>query len=299
MTFQINPNFNPPKRRPRHAGRETLQPHEAKSYAIGLLREHRVTPLADRVIDMLAVAGVLSESQIKSLIPLSYRSLLRYYKLHLLDRVPTHGIKLTSYGFSKSERLYTLGVAGLVIAEMRRESGLVPTSYLGYGVHRVIHDLLVNEVVIRLSCHAFVEQDIAVMWRSRYEATVHDDDDRPVLEPDALLDFDGRQVVLEYHNEDTARRASEKVRRYERVHRGGHWRDSWQTNEFPWVLVAFTHRAVATGYQEAVQEAASMGLRCRYLGKPWVSFQRGDDPALWQDFRTGKIVNVLTLKEGA
>ena len=296
MTFYFSSQPITAQRTPRRAKRIELHPSEAKQYAIGLLRDHRISALASHVLDILAVAGVLSESQISSLISISYRSLLRYYKLHLLDRIPTHGLSLSSYGFDASETLYTLGMAGVAIMEMRLE-GPVPKSYLAYGIHRVTHELLTNEVVIQLSKQALA-QGLAPTWHSKYEATVHDDERRPTLEPDALIELGGRQFVLEYHNEDTARRAAQKVQRYERVQRGGAWQRSWQTNEFPWVLVAFTHRAVATGYQEAVQDAASMGLRCRYLGKPWQSFQRGDDPALWQDFRTNKVVNVLTMKEG-
>ena len=291
MTFQINHADRKPIRPPRRAERIELVQHDAKQHTLGLLRDNRVSDLASRVIDALAVAGVLSEQQLDELLKVSYRSLLRYYKLHFLDRLPS-SFDLTAVGFRRRETFYTLGMVGLVIAEMRSMNGLVPISYLGYGLHRVMHDVLTNEVVIRLA-NAAVAQGATPLWRSKYEATVHNDDRRPILEPDALLEIGTRQLLLEYHNEDTSRRAVEKVQRYEKAYRDGHWRSSWQTDEFPLVLIAFTHRAVATGYQAAVKEAAQMGLRCRYVGKPWSSFQRGDDPALWQDFRTGEIVNVL------
>ncbi len=291
MSFSFAPtNTSHAPPRPK-AKRQAITAHEAKRRAMQLLREHRLSSLANKVMDALAVAGVLSDEQIKSLQPLSDRSLVRYYKRHLLDRLPLHTLELGRYGMSCAQ-VFTLGMVGVEIAELRH--GRVPTGYLGFGIHRITHDLLCNETMIQL-CRLAHGRHRFPVWRSRFEATVRDDAGRAVLEPDAMLQVEQPfgQWVLEYHNEDYSGRAAQKVERYEETYRTGHWQRSWRTETMPAVLVAFTHRAVATGYQEAVREQASFGLRCTYLGKPWSSIRKGDAPHVWQNFYTGEMVNIL------
>lgn len=294
MTYRFS-NKQRSSRPPRRVERLDIPPNEAEKYAIGLLRNNRLSPLESDTVDLLAVAGVLTDSQLNNLLSISPSSLLRYYKNHLIDRVPVNGLKLDRLGFPSKDRVYCLGMVGLAIAEIRAGGQPVPKGYIGYGVDRATHDILTNAVVILLSNYAR-GRGYAPLWRSRYESTVRDKDGRPKLEPDAMLAVGGRRFVIEYHNEDSGVRVGKKIRRYEQVARKGDYHDSWglaDDDKRPTVLVAFTHKAVATGYTNEVKEEASMGLRFRYLGKPWASFQRGDNPAIWQDFRTNEVVNIL------
>ena len=170
MTYQFFPDHKVVARHRRRPQRVALEPRDAARHAMGLLRDQKVSPLAYRLVDALAAAGVLDERRPKSLISVSPRSLLRYYKEHLIDRVPTHGLPLARYGFASSERLYTLGMVGIALAEMRTGEE-VPKGYLGFGLHRVMHDLLASEVVIRLAQRA-LEMGLIPGWKSRYAATV-------------------------------------------------------------------------------------------------------------------------------
>lgn len=299
MTFTISPStpFSPASnRKPK---RDSLTPHEAKLEAIRLLRDQSISPIANKVIDLLAVAGVLTDQQMNTLINVALRSRLRYYKQHILDRLPIHTLDLDALGLPCSY-VYALGAVGLEIAALRHD--LVPTGYIGYGVHRITHDLLCNQVAISV-LQAAAHHGWTPSWRSRYEATVHDDDGRPVLEPDAMLVLEAasgarRQFVVEYHNEDTSRRAATKIAKYERAFRDGNWQQEWGTDVMPLVLVSWTHNAVATGYKAAIEEAARLGLRCTYLGKPWSSVIQNSTPGMWKNFRTGEVVNVLEVASG-
>lgn len=282
----------PPLRR--KAKRHALTPHEAKLEAIRLLRDQSISPIANKVIDLLAVAGVLTDQQLDTFTNVHDRTCRRYYKQHLLDRLSIHALDLAALGLP-CRYVYALGAVGLEIAAFRYE--LIPTGYIGYGVTRITHDLLCNQVAINV-LQAALNHGWTAIWRSRYEATVHDDGGRPVLEPDAMVVLQapsgGRyHFVLEYHNEDTSRRAATKVAKYERVFRDGDWQRAWGTDVMPTVLISWTHNAVATGYKAAIEDAARRGLRCTYLGKPWSSVVQNSAPGLWKDFRTGEIVNLL------
>lgn len=278
------------KRPPRRVERLDIPPNEAEKHALGLLRNNRLSPLEGSVVDLLAVAGVLTDSQLNKLFSISPSSLLRYYKNHLIDRVPVHNLKISGLGFPSKDRVYCLGMVGLAIAEIRAGGRPVPKGYIGYGVDRATHDILTNEVVIRL-CNYARGRGYAPLWKSRYEATVRDNMGVPKIEPDAMLEIGRRKFVIEYHNEDSGSRARKKIDRYEYERGKGHCSESWGHDSLPTILVAFTHKAVATGYTNGIDKKAIVGFR--YLGKPWASFQRGDNPALWQDFKTGEVVNVL------
>jgi hypothetical protein len=279
--------------------RSDVSSNEAKHRAQLLLASGRLSPLLAKVVETLAVAGVLTSAQLHQVAGVSLRTLRRYHYQHVLDRLYVTPTTLSAAGLAPDPialRLYTLGAVGSALATLHQPARLLPSGYTGYGMHRITHEVLTNEVVIRLA-HAAVSLGYEPLWHSKYEATVHDDAGRPVLEPDARLVLrrgtERHHYVVEYHNEAYGSRAEQKVRKYEATYRDGHWQRAWNTSEMPTVLVVWAHKAVGTGYREAVEAARARGLRCTYLGKPWQAVISGERPLQWLNFNTGKLVELL------
>lgn len=297
MPFSLDEAPRPSGTPRRRTSRPDLTPYEARQQAQRLLGSQRVSPSQGRMLAALGVAGVLTDSQLTSLVPLSQNTQIRYYQQHLVDRLPRSLVADSALQLAPFRHLYTLGLVGLALAEMWY--GLVPKGYDTQRVNRVPHDLKCNQVVLEL-LGALRGAGRLATWRSRYEATVHDEQGRPQLEPDALVRWQGgagvRQVVVEYHNEDSGRRARKKVDLYERVQREGHWQRAWDTGEMPRVLVVWTHDAVGEAYRAVLRQ--QVGVRCCYLGKPWQSVVEDKLPTWWVDLRTGEVVNVLAEGEG-
>jgi len=280
--------------RGKQSKRPEITSNQARQNALRLLREHRLSSMAEQTLEALATGGVLTSGQIHRISGARPRSLQRYHRRYLLDRLPIMADELMSLGLADNPadaRLYVLGPVGLEIAQMRHAH--VPTG----GTHFIIHDVLANEVVLRLSKMS-AGRGYEAIWFSKYEATVHNERGAPALEPDSLLvvkrDGVRRYFAIEFHNEDHAGRAVKKTQRYEQVYRDGRWRDEWETDEMPLVLVVFTHKVVGKkGYQEAVSQARSMGLRCTFLGKSWDAIVKGEDMSRWFNFNAGKVVDIL------
>ncbi|MFQ5923096.1 MAG: replication-relaxation family protein [Anaerolineales bacterium] len=235
-----------------------------------------LSPLAEQVIEVLAVAGVLTSGQLERICRVRPRTLRKYHGLYYLDRLPLLTRELMERGLSDKPaevRLYKLGPVGEHIARKLIESA-TPTGYTGYGTRRIMHDVLANEVAVRLSEFA-MSQGYEPIWRSKYAATVHDERGAPALEPDAMLtlkkDGEALHFFIEFHNEDHGRRAQLKVDRYEQVYRDGWWKRELLLAELPVVLAVFSHRIAGRGYQETVNRARRLGLRCTYLGRSWES----------------------------
>lgn len=299
MAFHLN---HTPAQRASHrrTTRDPITSHEAKQRAYYLMTEGKITGKQSQTLNTLAVAGVLSEQQLDRLIGISGRSLRRYQGQHLLDRLYVEPAPLKRIGFvgeGENLRLYKLGAVGRAI--VAQDQPLVPSGYEGFGVHRLTHDVLANEVMIHLIRAAF-HAGYNPIWFNKYEATVHDDSGRPVLEPDAMLVLEHPQrptqrFVLEYHNEDDGRRAAGKVKRYEEVVRDGHWQHAWNTETLPTVLVSWSHNAVATGYRAAIERQAHrhLGLRFRYLGMPIQRLLVEHDPLQWKEFLSKEVASLL------
>ena len=290
---------NPSRTTSRHRSkRPPITRREAKARAARLLTDGRISATQQRVLASLAVAGVLSEAQLHRLLGVSGRSLRRYQQRHLLDRLYIFPPKLQALGLENGyPRLYKLGQVGLAIAQ--HDQAQVPSGYEGFGVHKLTHDVLANELLLRVTLAA-VDRGFDPIWLNKYEATVHDDSGRATLEPDGMLvlrhERDAtRRILLEYHNEDDGRRTAEKVRRYEEAIRDGHWRRAWNCDAFPTILISWSHNAVATGYQEAIaqQHHRHLGLRGRYLGMPITRLLAGADPLLWKSFHQSEVVDLL------
>jgi hypothetical protein len=187
-----------------------------------------------------------------------------------------------------------LGAVGQALAQLKN----VPVPlYAGYGAAQITHDVLCNQVSLSLLQQGAVA-GYEPVWLGKYEAQVHSADGTCVLEPDSLLIFrkpgeTPLSFVIEYHNEDHRGRCMEKVEKYERAERDQYWREAWPLENFPTVLVAFTHKAVSAGYLDAVRRVRGRGQRVRYLGKKFSI--RDMSPLVFYDFNERKNVNIFKL----
>ena len=300
MKQKISRSLN---RRPyRFPERETLiSESEVKKKAFRLLQERAFVPLTWATLDILATGGVLSFAQLRALTGISHRTLIRYYKDHLVNRLPNADFDFGAFAMPDTypERvLYAIGPVGAEL--LRQRFGRSVHLYSGDAM-RLQHDLLCNQVVVSISLVAF-DRTWALLWKSKYEATIRDGNDAVALEPDALIEFyDENQrlrarFLIEYQNEQDRNRVAGKIQRYEEMHRHGHWRRYWQ--QMPPVLFAWTHDVVGKHLKEAVQQTATTGLRNRYYGKPLKVLQDDRIPAqMWQEVATGRIVDIF--EEGA
>lgn len=291
-------NTIPSPRIGKRSKRPFLSEKEAKHTALRVLKERSLSPLAFQTLDALTTAGVLTTRQLQTLVPVSVRSLKRYHFQHLVnhlyapDRLAAFPLPMAT---THRLRLYTLGTLGLAIAA---EKGSFVPSYAGYSAHQLTHDVLCNQVALTLMAYGKV-QGYSPTWYGRYEARVFGSESgktRCVLEPDALLIFtkahtSKRAFLIEYHNEDHRNRARDKVERYEREARNQYWRDTWPLDDFPLVLAAFTHKAVADGYTAAIREVRGRGLRGRFLGKQFTVTD--EQPAQWWDFAGQKLTDIF------
>ncbi|MFZ6028190.1 MAG: hypothetical protein ACOYYS_10795 [Chloroflexota bacterium] len=219
------------------------------------------------MLDLLATGGVMRASQLG----LADRTLRKYAHGRLIDRLPCITRQLSqalgALGLpGDDESLYTLGPVGSEIAK-QRHGHPPPGGYLGFTLQRTLHDLLCNEIVLRLS--AFAEGlGWSVGWVNGQGAALHKDGEA-ILEPGALLKLQkggqGKCFLLEYHDEDKAMRAGEKVRRYEAAFRSNIWPGQWETDAFPAVLAVFRSEIVGRGYLDAIREREQ--VRVTYYGK--------------------------------
>jgi hypothetical protein len=297
MPYSLSENI-PSTRIGKRSTRPFLSEKEAKLTAHRVLKERSLSDLAFQTVNVLITTGVLTTKQLQSILNISIRSLTRYHYQHLLNHLYAPD-SLTQFSFphafTNRLRLYTLGTLGTAIAEAKEQ--LVP-SYAGYSSHQITHDVLCNQVALNLIQYG-KSLGYTPTWYGKYEARVYGQETgktKCLLEPDTLLVFNKpnhpkRAFIIEYHNEDHRNRTRDKVERYEREARSQYWRDTWPLDEFPVVLAAFTHKAVADGYTEAVVEVRGRGLRCQFLGKQLVVADA--NPAQWWDFDRKKTVDIF------
>lgn len=281
----------------RHPKRPEITPQKARQEAAHLLL--RLPFTAQRVVDLLSVSGVLTADQLTRHASVSQRTLRLYYQRYLIDRLPTTLADQIAKALSKDRSqciVYSLGPVGLEIARMTHRR--VPT-YAGLGIERVAHDVFTAETVLRLAEGA-QRFGWEVLWRGKYEATVPSAHGGPALEPDALIVFRrGEEIwhaLLEFHNEDFGSRAADKIRRYESIYLEGRWRDIWETDEFPVMLVVSVHRAVGKGYVDALKRGRSPHFRI--LLKSFQEILSGEPTSGWFD-PVSRQKDVHLMPEGA
>lgn len=225
-----------------------------------------LSPRMQRVLDALSMGGVLTAAQLS--VPL--RSLKHYVHLRLLERVflpqQVQEEWIGLFNLDRRElthlRIFCLGPFGEQIARQRFPFAPL-TGYLSYTPARILHDLILNEIVIRLA-EAARQGGWRTFWAGTNAAEIRNGSEQ-TIEPDALLileKWDERRLfAVEYHNEEDRRqRAFEKVRRYERAReKSTLWMNAWQVETFPSVLAIFRDNAVGLGYRDAVRELSAKG----------------------------------------
>lgn len=243
----------------------TMTPQQIQTEAVAVM-EKGLSSNAWHALDLLFAGGIMTVGQLG----VNPRTLRRYAAKRVVDRYsfsPNFVIqRLGEYGLVvENGQLYTLGPVGAKIAEMRH--GVTPPSgYLAYNLERVLHDVIVNEIVLRVAKQGS-EQGWELIWASKYEGTLFRD--VPILEPDAFirLEREGEEYpfLIEYHNEDKRTRAIKKIRQYERAWESDLWQEAWEVEKFPPLLAVFQKTIVHEGYKDGVHEAAPLG--CHYYGR--------------------------------
>ena len=281
-----------PGRRP--SPPEEVSAHHLKQEATRLLTSG-LSPQMWKVLDWLSVAGVMSAGQLE----VSTRTLQRYTKMRLLDRLRFSAVELRAtfrqYNLPYTDtetHLYVLAPVGLEIVS-RRHSYPPLTGYLSYSLKRIMHDVILNEIVIRLAKFAS-GMGWRISWMGTGSATLFDPEKtRQILEPDALLIFQKdnqeRRFCLEYHNEDKQTRAEKKVYKYHAAYEGGTWQQQWETETFPIVLAVFEKRIVGLGYQSILKGRKSSVTFCGKL----LAGVLQDNLAEWAVFATGERLGIL------
>lgn len=302
MSFNPNGKKSSPKRGVgRTAEIEQINAHEAKQRALQMLSSGKVrtnSKLRNTCL-LLGTTGVLLEEQILELIGLTRRTLQRYRKKRILDVVPTP-INLSKV-LKEEHRIWTLGPIGTVLAEMLQGKDLIPKNYLESKVDRVTHDVLCNSVYYKIHLASREHRLTAILF-SRYEATIHNKKGQPILEPDAMIILQDEtqqeiKFLVEYHNENFGSRAGEKIRKYEHIYREGYWKDQWNVEAFPPILIVTTHRAPAVGYNEEIKKhLKGEGLKCSYLIKPLRALLDGNkSPLVWLNLEKNRSINILKM----
>ena len=281
----------------RRTGLEVMTPQQVNNEAV-LAMEQGLSSLAWIALDLLFAGGIMTVDQLG----LTQRTLRRYANRRIVDRyafTPSFvAQRLGEYGLPvESGELYSLGPVGARIAEIRH--GVKPASgFLAYPVERVLHDVLVNEIVLRISAEA-EEHEWKVIWASKYESSLFRDD-VPILEPDAFIrlerDGDIRAFLIEYHNEDKRTRAIQKVRQYERAWDSDLWQEPWEVSEFPPLLAVFRKEIVGEGYLDGIKESAPVD--CVYYGRVLASALAEGGLADWFHINAKKKGNVFPWYQG-
>lgn len=237
-------------------------------------------------MDLLMVAGVLPSHRL----PSSERTLRYYQHQRLLDRLPFTTPEMQavfkSYGLPYPEEsrlaLYTFGPVGIEIIRMRYEIQIT-SAYLAYPLERVMHDVIMNEVILSIADQAIVHGWTPV-WVSKRESTIYDVSHKTVLlAPGGMLrlqrDGDDERVYLLEH-EDNAAQARRNIARYRTVfERRDLWSNQWGVVAFPPLLSVFQHKSIGHVYAEQVGD----GLKAQIYGRTLES-ALSDDFATWYHF---------------
>ena len=276
---------------------ETMSLQQIHNEAMNLMAQG-ISRTAWHALDLLYAGGIMTVGQLG----LTTRTLRRYAKKRIVDRYafsPRFVVdRLGEYGLAVEDgQLYTLGPVGIEIAEMRH--GVKPSSgYLSYTLERVLHDVIVNEIVLRIAKKAEA-YGWEMVWASKYESSLFRED-VPILEPDAFLRLErGSEeypFLIEYHNEDKRTRAIKKVRQYERAWESDLWQGVWEVEEFPPLLAVFKKEIVGEGYLDGIKESAPVEVN--YYGRALKGIWDEDGLATWFNINKEKRGNVFPWHKG-
>ncbi|GEM_PF-842513 len=265
------------------------------------------------MIDNLGQGGVMTAHQLQAVTGLSYARLKQSQSELLLDRVrllpDLHPQRLIDSGLVEASdksgaMVYTLGMVGMALAKQRLAPYKpAPSGYIGFNGTRIIHDLMVNEIVLRMGKRA-AELGWQLQWIHKQRASVFDEKGNAMIEPDALLLLRHpatqieRMLALEYHNEDRGARAKMKVDKYHQTFLSNRWNEGWDTKTMPAVAAVFRNDFVGQDYFACVKEATTKnGLKVRFIGKSLSDMLSLNADEGWVDFATRKTSYPLKLPE--
>ena len=263
-----------------------------------LVMEQGLSSIAWTALDLLFAGGIMTVDQLG----LTTRTLRRYANRRIVDRYavsPSFVIRqLKEYGLDmENGQLYTLGPVGAEIVQMRH--GIKPPSgYLAYTLERVLHDVIVNQIVQEIAAQASA-YGWETIWASKYESSLFRED-VPILEPDAYIRLERGEeeypFLIEYHNEDKRTRAIKKVRQYERAWESDLWQETWEVDEFPPLLAVFKNPIVGEGYLDGIKESAPVD--CTYYGRALKGIWEEDGLVSWFNINTEKKGNIFPWHKG-
>ena len=276
---------------------ETMTPAQIQAEAMNVVARG-LSSIAWHALDLLYVGGIMTVDQLA----LNPRTLRRYAAKQIVNRYAVSpgfvSERLGEYGLvAGNGQLYTLGPVGAEIVQMRYR--VKPASgFLAYTLERVLHDVIVNEIVLRVIRQAEGE-GWSVDWASKYESTIFRED-TPILEPDAFirLEREGEELsfLIEYHNEDKRTRAVQKVRQYERAWESDLWQKTWEVQDFPPLLAVFRKEIVGEGYLDGIKESAPVDVT--YYGRALKGIWEEDGLVTWFNINKEKKGNVFPWHKG-
>jgi hypothetical protein len=255
----------------------------------------KIPPSLKAAVDLLSSGGVMTAAQLGY----SSRTFRKYRDWRVVDRLPIDTDetvpKHQEYGLPLTDKktdthLFILGPVGIEIAKIRHE--ITPSDgYMGYSIDRLMHDVIVNELVLRIAAQAMAH-GWEPIWVGEKEAILYKEK-QPLVRPDALIrlakDGQERVYLLEYHNEDKSTRAAGKVQAYERVQTSDIWKKGWNTVQFPPILAAYRQPVVGRGYKDAIEERNL--VNGTYYGRglstlledvgEWYNFTQGQAEHVW------------------
>ncbi|MBN2147997.1 MAG: replication-relaxation family protein [Anaerolineales bacterium] len=161
-------------------------------------------------------------------------------------------------------RAYYLGPVGEAYVARKGWNGSSPPPTV--TEEHLMHDLICAETMLKMQSLWAIGPDDRrglIEVRGPRQVAVWDAEKKAYLaSPDGLLikrDMDGKAVirtyVVEYHNSNSVLNVKQKVKRYEELAKGEYawvWRDYWESNEMPVVLVLYRHEANKQHYVDAL-----------------------------------------------
>ena len=260
---------------------------EAKQRAKQKFTSGGISHKLDQVYNYLLTARIATTHQIQSFIDVAPRTLRGYQENYWIfaNTMPDQ-LSLPQVDILTDNKVWILGSVGMEYAKL---DGRLPSSHVGYNFNHQTHDLLCNHTITHIKDRA-AGAGHSLVWYGAYEARIINSDKRVTIEPDARLDLFDRSgepshcYYFEYHNERGSDRAMDKIDRYERHAISHSYRNYWDSKTPPTVLITYTHKAVYTGYVQALsQYSQTRDIRCKYWSMPLRRIMKDERSDLWVD----------------
>lgn len=278
----------------RRATRPPLTSHQIKQEADKLLLQG-LSPHAEQTLQYLAVGGLMSATQLERL-GIKLRTLQKYAQKQLLARLPRPSTEMVElflqWGLPfepenpQNTMLYLLGPVGLEIAGRKN---LDPAEgFLAFTEDRLMHQVVLNEIRIRLSLFA-LEQGWQVFWVDRGQARLLAEDETVLLEPAAMLTLekgsDKRAFLVDYLIDPSPFYLERLIATYEKARRSERWQAQWAVEQFPPLLMGLGNQPVGQAFLAAVRHYASG--KCTFYAKVFAGIISAERSlGEWANFNT-------------